>query len=371
MVKKSGLEKESGVYDDSHHRVTILPVTESGEELGGRMAGLFSEVELFSPKELKARGLKSVVKEAWSESDSIIFVCASGIAVRSIAPLLKSKATDPAVLVADETGNFVISLVSGHLGGANKLTRRVSSAIGATPVITTATDSRGLPCIEDITERFGLVIENIKKIKVVNSAILDGGPVVVVDTDAVRRDGMEKFVASYGKSAGSIFTFTGKSVPRDVVRAYVVVTPEADPVVLHPLKRNTMLLRPKEYVAGVGCRRGVSAEEVGRVIRKALKGVGVSPLTLKGLATIDIKRDEAGLLEFVRNAGVDIEFFTAEELNGVEAVSVSSSVVYAQTGAKAVAEPAALISAKTDRLCQEKIKSKRVTVALAKARFML
>ena len=363
--------KRIAAVEVKHSRVTILPVTVRGAVLGKKIAELFPEAELFSPGELKAGGLKRAVRKAWPVSDAIIFICASGIAVRTIAPLLKSKATDPAVLVADETGNFVISLVSGHLGGANELTRRVSSAIGARPVITTATDSYGLPCIEEITERFGLAIENIKRIKVVNTAILENGPVVVVDTDAARCKAMKKFVASYGKRAESIFSFKASCIPSDRVRAYVFVTPEDDFVVLHPLKRITMLLRPREYVAGVGCRRGVSAEEVGRVIRKAMKGAGVSPLALKGIATIDIKRDEEGLLEFVRNAGVGIEFFSAVELNSIVPVSASSPVVYAQTGAKAVAEPAALISAKTDRLCQEKIKSKRVTVALAKARSTL
>jgi cobalt-precorrin 5A hydrolase len=336
--------------------------------VGSKIAALFNGAQLCDPKTLKAGGLGRKVKSVWKSTDAIIFVGAAGIAVRMIAPHLKSKATDPAVLVADETGNFVISLVSGHLGGANELARRVAAATGATAVITTATDSHGLPCIEDIAAQCGLVIENVKKIKVVNSAILAGGPVVIVDKSSERRKAMREYVATFGPGAEAVFTFVANVALKEAVCAYVVVTSAADVDILKPLKRRTMLLRPKEYVAGIGCRRGVSAEEVRRAIKKAMKQAGLSPLVLKQIATIDIKRDEAGLLEFARNAGVEVEFFSAKELNGVEGVFEASPTVYKVTGAKAVAEPAAIISARA-KLCQEKIKTKRVTVALARALF--
>lgn len=349
-------------------RVTILPVTERGAGLGQTIAALFDGAELCSPKTLKAGGLKRTVESLWKRTDAVIFIGATGIAVRMIAPYLKSKATDPAVLVADETGNFVISLVSGHLGGANELARRVAAATGARAVITTATDSHGLPCIEEIAAHCGLAIENVKKIKVVNSAILVGGPVVIVDKNRGRRRAMREYVATFGSGAESVFTFVPNVAFKETVHAYVVVTPEANVDILKPLKRRTMLLRPKEYVAGIGCRRGVSAEEVRRAIKKVMKQAGVSPLVLKRIATIDIKRDEEGLLEFARSAGVEVEFFSAEELNGVEGVFEASPMVYKVTGAKAVAEPAAIISARA-KLCQKKIKTKRVTVALARALF--
>ncbi|MBE9529536.1 MAG: cobalt-precorrin 5A hydrolase [Proteobacteria bacterium] len=362
--------KSASAIKKSAMRVNILPVTERGAALGRTIGALFTEAEVCTPKTLKAGGLKKKVKSLWKSTDAIIFIGATGIAVRMIAPHLKSKATDPAVLVADETGNFVISLVSGHLGGANELAKRVAAATGARPVITTATDSHGLPCIEEIAGRGGLVIENVKKIKVVNSAILSGGPVVIVDKSPERRRAMREFVATFGPKADGIFTFVAIVAPKDAVRAYVVVTSEADVEVLQPLRRSTMLLRPKEYVAGIGCRRGVSAEEVRRAIRKAMKSAGLSPLTLNRIATIDIKRDEEGLAEFARSAGVEIEFFSAEELNSVKGVFEASPMVLKVTGAKAVAEPAAIISARAE-LCQEKIKTKRVTVALAKAPFTL
>src|SRR3989337_1327794 len=118
---------------------------------------------------------------------------ASGIVVRSIAPFLKNKAEDPAVVVVDEKGRYVISLLSGHLGGANKLAEDIAKIIGAKPVITTATDVNNLPCIEDIAEKFHLAIEDVKKIKVVNSAIVNGRNAVIVDENIKRLSAIKKF----------------------------------------------------------------------------------------------------------------------------------------------------------------------------------
>ena len=345
-------------------RVTILPVTERGVRIALQVGTLFSEPKTFAPSDLKSGGLKRVVQDVWPLSDAVIFICASGIAVRMIAPLLRSKATDPAVLVLDETGRFVISLVSGHLGGANELTGRVAHVIGAVPVITTATDSHGLPCIEEIAGEFGLVIDNLKKIKLVNSAILDGGPVSIVDTDTRRQNSMKEYVAAFGKKAVSIFSFVSSLVSEESVRAYVYITPLAKVEVFND-KQRTLFLRPCKYVAGIGCRRGVSAGEIREAVAVAMERAGLSLSALKRVATIDIKSDEVGLLEFAESAGVELHFYSADELNSVEAKSGSSPVVLRATGARAVAEPAALISAKTEKLCLEKIKTERVTVALA------
>ncbi len=351
-------------------RVTVLPVTARGIELAGSIGALFTEPEIVAPARVKSGGLRSIVKEVWPVSDAIVFICASGIAVRMIAPLLKSKATDPAVLVIDETGNFVISLVSGHLGGANELTKRVATAIGALPVITTATDNRSLPCVEEIAKEFSLAIENLKAILAVNSAILEGGPVLVVDVDRERLKAIAGFVAGFGEEASSVFSFADSMPPEKAPLATVIITPDAAVDIKRSLKPSTMLLRPRRYVAGIGCRRGVSADEIKRAVEAAFKGAGLSLYTLKRVATIDIKRDEAGLLEFADSAGVAIDFFSAVELNSVTAASGSSPVVLKVTGAKAVAEPAALISAKAQSLCLKKIKTKRVTVALAKVPFL-
>ncbi|MBI5826767.1 MAG: cobalamin biosynthesis protein, partial [Deltaproteobacteria bacterium] len=295
---------------------------------------------------------------------AILFVSAMGIAVRAIAPHLKGKHLDPAVVVADEAGRFVVSLVSGHLGGANRLAERIAAILGATAVITTATDAMGLPCVEDIAQRFSCGIEDIRKIKRVNSAIVNGGRVVIVDRRPCRLKAIKK---AYG--ASKAFTFK-RTLPEDVGldRAVVLITAETEEVP-EGIRDKTLILRPREFVVGIGCRRGVTAREISEAFNEILGRAGVSPLSVRNLASIDMKGDEQGLLRFARRMGLDIEFFTPEELNSVRPPSGGSKFVREKTGAAGVCEPAALFSAGARSLWVKKIKAGRVTAAMARAPF--
>jgi cobalt-precorrin 5A hydrolase len=344
-------------------KTAFFAVTENGLSLAAKLEKIGGG-QVFRPVEIKGGRLFTEVKRAFGNFDALVFICASGIAVRAIAPLLRGKHLDPAVIVTDELGGFVISLLSGHLGGANRLAREIASVTGGVPVITTATDVMGLPCVEDIAGRFFLSIEDVKKIKVVNSAILKGGRILVVDEDPGRLTEIKK---AFGAFKG--FSFK-KKMPESIkgIKAVVLITPLTGRK--NRAAARTMELRPKEFVAGVGCRRGVRAGEVKEALDRALKLAGVSILSIRNLATIDIKKDERGLISFAEKAGLPIEFFGPAELNKIKRPpSGSSRVVREKTGAVGVSEPAALLSSGAKRIWLKKIVSKRVTVALARAPF--
>jgi len=344
-------------------KIVYFPVTEAGRLLAASIDKKLGGGRVLCPVDLKGGRLFAQVKRAFKDLGALVFVCASGIAVRAVAPLLKGKHLDPAVLVTDEAGRFVISLLSGHLGGANRLARMVAEATGGVAVITTATDVMGLPCVEDIAERFSLAIEDIKKIKAVNSAILKGSGVRIVDSDARRLAEIKKAFGGF-----RCFSFTRK-MPVDLKGFGAVVS--VTPFIGSKLKANTMELRPKDVVAGVGCRRGVKAAEVKQAVDSALKLAGLSALSLRNLATIDIKKDERGLISYAKKAGLPVEFFTAEALNKIKRPpSGVSRVVKQKTGAVGVSEPAALVSSGAKRIWLKKIVSERVTVALARVPFM-
>lgn len=343
-------------------KIVFFPVTEKGHRLAaGIVKGLGGGVVL-SPFELKAGRLFSAVRRAFRDSDALVFVCASGIAVRAIAPLLKGKQIDPAVVVTDELGGFVISLLSGHLGGANTLAREIASVTGGVPVITTATDVTGLPCVEDIAGRFSLEIEDVKKIKVVNSAILKGRRVIIVDDESRRLAGIKE-------AFGGVQSFSfRKKMPVSLkgAGAVVLITPLSSKK--KRVAARTIELRPREFVVGMGCRRGVTLGEVGDAFYGALKRAGVSPLSVRNLATIDIKKDERGLVSFAKKMGLPIEFFRSEELNRIKRPpSGVSRMVKEKTGAVGVSEPAALLSSGAKRIWLKKTVSERVTVAIARA----
>lgn len=344
-------------------RVTVFPITERGYALGLGLASIAKEVRVFRPAELRRGRLGGLVKEAFSSSRALVFIGATGIAVRAIAPLLKGKAVDPAVIVMDEKARFVVSLVSGHLGGANCLTEEIAALLNAVAVVTTATDVNNLPCIEDVALEFNLAIENVRGIKAVNSAILRGGPVHIVDRNQRRLRAIKGFL--HNGDPDKIFTF-GR-LPRKGVRAVAIISNALNIAVPKGVKASILKLRPREFVAGVGCRRGTGAGDIKRAVDRAFKGRGISPLSIKNLATIDIKGDEAGLLEFARSRGIELELYTASELN--TRAARSSSFVMTATGARAVSEPAALLSSGAKRLWLRKQKSARVTVAAARVPF--
>lgn len=343
--------------------VAVLTLSDRGGEIAGRLAGFFPGLEVMGYK----GGLKERVAEAFGKFDALVFICATGIAVRMISPLIKGKELDPAVLVIDEAGRFVVSLISGHLGGANALAREMALKLGAVPVITTATDSMGLPCVEDLSDRFDLVFEDVKKIKTINSGILDAesvGPVLVVDGNNRRLAALK---AEFGGTG--VFTFR-RGLPTGAGAGSVVLITSSTGVRLPRWARGkTLVARPREFVLGVGCRRGVSMAEVRRACEATLKEAGISPLSIRNLATIDIKRDETGLTGYAEKAGYGMEFYTAEELNLIKPPSGTSRRVRIATGAGGVSEPAALLSSRSERIWRRKRIWGNITVAVAKVPF--
>lgn len=253
--------------------------------------------------------------------DAIIFVSACGIAVRAIAPHLQGKDTDPAVVVLDERGLRVISLLSGHLGGANALAKRVASITGGEAVITTASDVSGVPAIDEWSKERGYVIENLAVAKKITAAALEG----------------EKI---------------GVAVTEELLDAPWPVT---------------LWLRPRNLVLGAGCKKGVSFEKLKDACDHFLHDSGVSNLSIMAVASIDIKKEESGLIELARCLGVPFNTFSACELNGVPGSFSASKRVQAATGTDNVCERAAVLMS-SGFLLRSKTKYEGITFALAKAR---
>lgn len=271
------------------------------------------------------RGISGSVTDwagaAFSLYDAIIFVSACGIAVRAIAPHLQGKDTDPAIVVLDERGLRVISLLSGHLGGANALARRVASITGGEAVITTASDVGGVPAIDEWSKERGYVIENLGAAKKITAAALEG----------------EKI---------------GVAVTEELLDAPWPVT---------------LWLRPRNLALGVGCRKGVSFEKLKDSCEHFLSDSGVSGLSIMAVASVDIKKEENGLIELARYLGVPFNTFSACELNGVPGSFAASKKVQEATGTDNVCERAAVLASR-GFLLRGKTKYEGITFALAKTR---
>ncbi len=343
--------------------VGIFPVTDDGLRIARLIESGIEGCRVYSPSELKRGGLSRRVREAFKVGlKGIVFVSAVGIAVRTVAPFIKDKSRDPAVVVVDDTGRFVVSLLSGHLGGANRLARCIAELLNATPVITTATDSRGLSCVEDMAETFSLAIENLEGTRYVNSAIIKNKKVYVVDRNRNRLSRIKDVFTGKGP-----FVFTTRIPMRlEDGGAVVVISTRYSEVVDDSILQRTVFLKPKEFVVGMGCDRGVSVREVEDAFIGVLREADISPLSVRNIASIDLKRDEKGLVGLARKYNLRIEFFSRERLKGVRLPSGVSVFVKERIGIGGVCEPSALLSAGTQRIWRRKKKVGRVTVAIAR-----
>ena len=285
--------------------------------------------------------LRSWTDAAFEGSDALLFIGAAGIAVRAIAPLVRTKVADPAVVVMDEAGQWAIPLLSGHIGGANLLARQLARASGGQAVVTTATDVRGLWAVDEWAARRGMKVANPVRIKDVSGALLAGKPV--------------RLHAEVPLSG---------ELPAGVVAAASVR--DADVVVgWRELAGDStaLLVVAPCIVAGVGCRKGITAYQVEAAYLLACKEAGLAKGSVREVRSIDVKADEAGLLEFCASRSLPFSTLAAEELAQVRGSSASSGFVQRTVGVDNVCERAALSAG--GQLVLPKFVHEGVTVAFA------
>lgn len=319
-------------------RIACLAVSEGGQRLAARLGDALGGTVI-----PQRTGLATLMPTLWQEYDGLVCVMAAGIVVRCIAPLVADKERDPAVVVVDEAGRFAVSLLSGHLGGANDLARRVAQVTGGQAVITTASDVLGHTALDLWAREQNLVAEERQAVTRASATLVNSGELRIFSEIPVI------------------------SLPPDLVA--VAAPKEADCIVSHrlgPWPDGILLLRPRHLVVGIGCNRGTSTKDIGAALAEAFAEHNLSPLAIRNLASIDVKSDEAGLLAFAEERGFSLAFYTKDELNRVAGIS-PSEVVLRATGAQGVAEPAALLSSGADNLLVRKMKWKDVTIAIAQA----
>lgn len=304
--------------------------------------------------------LRDLVGLLFPIRQKLIMIMATGIVVRLIAPHLRDKRTDPAVVVLDERGRYAISLLSGHLGGANDLARDLSLGLGMTPVITTATDVCGVPAIDLVARDYGLVMDPPEAVRTVNSALVHGRPVLIYANDNL---GLAPSANLSIQPWRQLFT-----IPTSELNGHclVLVTNRSQEGL--PADA-TLFLRPRNLVAGVGCRKDVSPETVRTALSLALAQCGRSALSLRALATVDLRAHEPALMINAAQLGIPLLNFaraTIDELFTLKQLDLQYSEFVKNTiGVGGVCEPAALLAGQQARLILKKMKHQGVTVAIA------
>jgi cobalt-precorrin 5A hydrolase len=309
--------------------------------------------------------VKNLLPGIFDSFDGIILIMALGIVVRTIAPLIVDKKKDPGIVVIDVTGRFAISLLSGHLGGANALAREAGEILGAIPVITTGTDVRDTIAPDMMAKEIGAELTPFDLLKRVSSAIVDGDRVLVINSEKI------PFSQLAGTLKPNILHHKQWPDPVPQARAAILVSSSvAHRTDLLPVH---VTIHPKVLAVGIGCNRGTSAGEIIALVESTLKKAELSVLSIDRFATIDLKKDEEGILETARFFNRPLVTFTREELSETEAPN-PSEVVRSHVGTPGVSEPAALLSIRRNppfpggqgELVVQKVKSENATLAIAR-----
>ncbi len=335
----------------------VYALTPQGAELGRRLAAdmggdLFLSAYIpYDDQATAFERLAELVAKQFHLYRNHVFIAASGIVVRTIAPLLKSKREDPAVVVLDQAGRFVISLLSGHLGGANRLAQEIAQITGGEAIITTATDTAGVPALDVLAQERDLAIANPEAVKVVSRVLLSGGRLQVWDPE---------------DHLGLGQTTSAVSRIRRVDRIEQWVPEEAGVWVDWRQKEpqsHQLLLNPRCLIAGVGCNRGTDREEIVDLVRETFQKHALALKSLQCITTIEAKRDEGGLKGAAADLGVPLFFFGPAELNGID-VPNPSATVKKHMGVSSVCEATALLKSGKGRLLIPKIKGQNATLAV-------
>lgn len=314
-------------------RIAIIALTKNASrlanEIGQKLKGDVYVKEKFATHEDYAikGNFVDFVHEIFTKYQGLVFVMATGIVVRTIAGVMKDKFTDPAVVVVDEKGKFAISLLSGHAGGANRLALKVASAIGAQPVITTATDVEGVISLDVIAKDYGYYLENIEDLKKVSAAFVNGENVrFILDEDVEKIPLLKDYI---------------KNDVHSKVDAFVYIT---DKEIKKPTEKPYVILRPKNVVIGLGCKRGIAFEDLLTFIRETFENLNLRLKSIESIATIDIKKEEKGMLQLAEFLKIPLVFYTKEELRKIENKFPISDFVFHTVGVGSVARPSAYLA---------------------------
>jgi len=330
--------------------ITIISFTRKGGDINKRLTDILSEFDitsytlgkyLFDNRVKPLGNLKETVKRHFND-DAVIFIGAVGIAVRSIAPYIKDKFCDPAVLVIDELGRYVIPLLSGHVGGANELANYIGGALSAAPIITTATDINGTFAVDVFAKKNNLLISSRKLAKDVSAALLDNN-CIDIDSDIKSIDVKElkKKLNPKNKACDIKVRITDR-IYDDTV----------------------LTLIPKNLYIGVGCKKNTDADKMWDFVNDIFRLEGLDIRAVKSIGSIDIKRDEDAVKNLANRLNVPFLTFTKDELNSVSGDFFESEFVRKTVGVGNVCERAVCIQC--NNLIVKKTAREGMTVAIGR-----
>ncbi|WP_353092649.1 cobalt-precorrin 5A hydrolase [Tissierella praeacuta] len=335
-------------------KIACLSFTDKGKLIGDRLKSLNEEnkeyiITHYVNKEIEG-GIKSLLDYIWKEYDGLVFISSTGIAVRMINPYIKDKITDPAVVVIDDCGKFSISLLSGHLGGANELSQWLGEKINATPVITTASDNRKIEAIDLFAKRNDYYLEDMESVKKITAMMVNGRNIGFYSED--------KKTIDYS----NLMVLENLDYINPKIEGMIIVSSE----ISKSLNINIPVtyLRPRNINIGVGCRKGVEKIRIIEAIEEVLHKENLSNKSIKAIGTIEVKKDEKGIIDSARHFNCPMKIFTIDEIRQVEDKFSRSQFVKEKIGVYSVSEPSAYLLG--GKLIVNKSKHEGITISISK-----
>ncbi|MEE8466101.1 MAG: cobalamin biosynthesis protein [Dehalococcoidia bacterium] len=362
-------------------RTAIIALTRNGARMARKLAASFDgDVTLLLDRRFHEEGdtaeifdlpLRPVVERAFAEYSSLVLFLSAGASIRLLAPCLENKQVDPAVVCVDDAGSFCVSLISGHVGGADRLAQDVSRHLGATPVITSASHAAGTLAVDLMGREFGWrLVADSTTVTRASAAVINGQPVGVW-----QGAGEPDWWPHETPLPENITVYPAlDDLAASACAAALIITDTSEPLDTLLADKITVVYRPRSLIAGMGCRRGVPVGELEALLAETFQENGLALECLAGIATAEIKRGEPGLEQLAERHGVPLSFFSAEDLNRVfetnpEAVTSKSERAHGLVGVWGVAEPSALLTAGAGELLVTRKKTARATIAVARKNF--
>ena len=347
-------------------RLGYVALTRGGARLAGCLAAALPGTIYVSERWRAAAGAAAraldeppshAMPALFAAHDGLVFFTAVGVTVRLIAPCVRDKRGDPAVVAVDDAGRYAVSVLSGHMGGANALTERVAALLGAAPVITTASEARGTLPVDLLGREHGWRLEHPEAVKRASAAVVNGEPVGLVQ-EAGETDWWEGPLPSAIRRYGGLEALAATDCPG------LVITDRALPTELAVASARWVVYRPRSLVLGVGASSGVDVEEIEALARATLAAAGLAWASVREVATLDRKLAEPRLVAFAQRHELPLRGFAAEALATVP-VPNASPLVASHVGTPSVCEAAACLAA-GGPLIVVKRKSARATLAVAR-----
>lgn len=330
-------------------KIAVFSFTDKGGELGDRLRQIDNhEITHYKNRQVPG-GIKSLVEKTMKDYEAIVFISSTGIAIRFIGPYIRHKTKDPAIISIDDLGRFTISLLSGHLGGANKLTQEIAKHIGSIPVITTASDIRGFEALDLFIKKNNYYIEDKKDLTKIMAMMVN-----------------EKNIGFLSEDSGLI-DYPHLKIIKDIgdredIDGLILISSKK----LEDLNLGIpyILLRPKNINIGIGCKKGISDTRIIEAIERELEDLNLSNKSIKEMGTVEIKKEEEGIIGGSKHYNCPLRIFTIEDIKEVEDKFEGSDFVKKTIGVSCVSEPCAYLLG--GEILSYKSKHNGITISISK-----